>query len=162
MQSDGERLKLCEEDLLLLYVIFAMDGEDHYDEYGNYIGPDLDTSSDEGSEPEGGSLAGGDDGYGNSDEARSGGLGAAASFAADMIQRDNIDGPLVRMDLTVVDADASAQQAPPNGSYGVGSNAIVLAEDKQYYPDASQVYGEGVETLVEEEDAQPPLLRTTA
>lgn len=32
---------------------------------------------------------------------------------------------------------------------------IVLHEDKQYYPDAEQVYGKGVETLVMEEDAQP-------
>jgi U5 small nuclear ribonucleoprotein component len=30
-----------------------------------------------------------------------------------------------------------------------------LHEDKQYYPSASEVYGEGVETLVQEEDAQP-------
>ncbi|KAI7781337.1 U5 small nuclear ribonucleoprotein component [Diaporthe eres] len=35
------------------------------------------------------------------------------------------------------------------------SNAVVLHEDKQYYPTAAQVYGEGVETLVQEEDAQP-------
>lgn len=35
------------------------------------------------------------------------------------------------------------------------SNAVVLHEDKQYYPSAAQVYGEGVETLVQEEDAQP-------
>lgn len=35
------------------------------------------------------------------------------------------------------------------------SNAVILHEDKQYYPSASQVYGENVETLVEEEDAQP-------
>ncbi|KAI5280995.1 hypothetical protein KEM54_003470, partial [Ascosphaera aggregata] len=35
------------------------------------------------------------------------------------------------------------------------SNAVILHEDKQYYPSASQVYGEHVETLVEEEDAQP-------
>jgi len=35
------------------------------------------------------------------------------------------------------------------------SNAVVLHEDKQYYPTAAQVYGEGVETRVEEEDAQP-------
>ncbi|KAK2784750.1 hypothetical protein FQN53_008306 [Emmonsiellopsis sp. PD_33] len=35
------------------------------------------------------------------------------------------------------------------------SNAVILHEDKQYYPTAQQVYGEGVETLVEEEDAQP-------
>lgn len=35
------------------------------------------------------------------------------------------------------------------------SNAVVLHEDKQYYPTAQQVYGEEVETLVQEEDAQP-------
>ncbi|KAK3187208.1 hypothetical protein K4F52_004112 [Lecanicillium sp. MT-2017a] len=35
------------------------------------------------------------------------------------------------------------------------SNAVILHEDKQYYPTAEQVYGEGVETRVEEEDAQP-------
>ena len=35
------------------------------------------------------------------------------------------------------------------------SNAVVLHEDKQYYPTAQQVYGPGVETLVQEEDAQP-------
>ncbi|KAK5131309.1 hypothetical protein LTR08_001148 [Meristemomyces frigidus] len=34
------------------------------------------------------------------------------------------------------------------------SNAVVLHEDKQYYPSASQVYGAGVETLVQEEDTQ--------
>ncbi|KAJ5902427.1 Translation elongation/initiation factor/Ribosomal beta-barrel [Penicillium taxi] len=35
------------------------------------------------------------------------------------------------------------------------SNAVILHEDKQYYPSAQQVYGVDVETLVEEEDAQP-------
>ncbi|MCJ1295242.1 hypothetical protein MMC34_006804 [Xylographa carneopallida] len=35
------------------------------------------------------------------------------------------------------------------------SNAVVLHEDKQYYPTAAQVYGPDVETMVEEEDAQP-------
>ena len=34
------------------------------------------------------------------------------------------------------------------------SNAVVLHEDKQYYPSASQVYGPDVETLVQEEDTQ--------
>lgn len=34
------------------------------------------------------------------------------------------------------------------------SNAIVLHEDKQYYPTAQQVYGPDVETLVQEEDTQ--------
>ncbi|CAF9933147.1 MAG: hypothetical protein GOMPHAMPRED_007159 [Gomphillus americanus] len=35
------------------------------------------------------------------------------------------------------------------------SNAVVLHEDKQYYPTAGQVYGQDVEAMVEEEDAQP-------
>jgi 116 kDa U5 small nuclear ribonucleoprotein component len=35
------------------------------------------------------------------------------------------------------------------------SNAVILHEDKQYYPTAAQVYGPDVETLVQEEDAQP-------
>jgi U5 small nuclear ribonucleoprotein component len=35
------------------------------------------------------------------------------------------------------------------------SNAVILHEDKQYYPTAQQVYGLDVETLVQEEDAQP-------
>lgn len=35
------------------------------------------------------------------------------------------------------------------------SNAVILHEDKQYYPTAEQTYGADVETRVEEEDAQP-------
>ncbi|MDI1488194.1 MAG: hypothetical protein OHK93_007468 [Ramalina farinacea] len=35
------------------------------------------------------------------------------------------------------------------------SNAVVLHEDKQYYPTAAQTYGPDVETMVQEEDAQP-------
>ena len=35
------------------------------------------------------------------------------------------------------------------------SNAVILHEDKQYYPTAQQVYGPDVETLIQEEDTQP-------
>lgn len=35
------------------------------------------------------------------------------------------------------------------------STAIVLHEDKKYYPDAAEVFGPDVETLVQEEDTQP-------
>ena len=38
---------------------------------------------------------------------------------------------------------------------GGPSNAVVLHEDKQYYPTAQQTYGADVETMVQEEDAQP-------
>lgn len=34
-------------------------------------------------------------------------------------------------------------------------NAVILHEDKQYYPSAGDLYGADVETLVQEEDAQP-------
>lgn len=30
-----------------------------------------------------------------------------------------------------------------------------MHEDKKYYPSAEEVYGEGVETMVQEEDTQP-------
>lgn len=33
--------------------------------------------------------------------------------------------------------------------------AVILHEDKKYYPSAQEVYGADVETLVQEEDAQP-------
>ena len=35
------------------------------------------------------------------------------------------------------------------------ANAVVLHEDKRYYPHASEVYGEDVEAIVQEEDLQP-------
>lgn len=34
------------------------------------------------------------------------------------------------------------------------SRAVVLHEDKKYYPTALEVYGPDVETIVQEEDAQ--------
>uniref|UniRef100_A0A8R1DRL3 Tr-type G domain-containing protein n=1 Tax=Caenorhabditis japonica TaxID=281687 RepID=A0A8R1DRL3_CAEJA len=37
----------------------------------------------------------------------------------------------------------------------IPQNQVVLHEDKKYYASALEVYGEGVETLVQEEDAQP-------
>ncbi len=33
--------------------------------------------------------------------------------------------------------------------------SVVLHEDKKYYPTAEEVYGPDVETIVQEEDAQP-------
>lgn len=44
---------------------------------------------------------------------------------------------------------------PPAEEPGPSSTAVVLAEDKQYYPAADEVYGAGTEALVMEEDAQP-------
>ncbi|GAB7364165.1 hypothetical protein MBLNU230_g4716t1 [Neophaeotheca triangularis] len=54
---------------------------------------------------------------------------------------DGAPGVTNQMELMHVDEEAA-------------SNAVVLHEDKQYYPTASQVYGPDVETLVQEEDTQ--------
>lgn len=45
--------------------------------------------------------------------------------------------------------------ATDTGAAEPSSTAIVLHEDKKYYPTAEEVYGEDVETLVMDEDAQP-------
>lgn len=37
----------------------------------------------------------------------------------------------------------------------MGDMQVVLHEDKKYYPSAVEVYGPDVETIVQEEDAQP-------
>lgn len=40
--------------------------------------------------------------------------------------------------------------------------AVVLHEDKKYYPTADEVYGKETETLVMEEDAQPLEVQASA
>lgn len=80
-----------------------------YDEFGNYIGPEIDSDQESRDYEEDEEL-----------EAASDGDDAAAAFN---------------------DVDMDTQ--------------IVLAEDKKYYPTAEEVYGEDVEALVMDEDAQP-------
>ncbi|XP_061717548.1 116 kDa U5 small nuclear ribonucleoprotein component-like [Cydia pomonella] len=85
-----------------------MDG-DLYDEFGNYIGPDLDSDSDD-----------------------------------DQSVYDNREGDEDAMDDDE-DADVEPEAAPMS---------VVLHEDKRYYPQAVEVYGPDVETVVQEEDTQ--------
>ncbi|UKZ75306.1 hypothetical protein TrVFT333_002984 [Trichoderma virens FT-333] len=89
--------------------------DDLYDEFGNFIGEEVE--SEEASEA--GDEAGD---YAYDDEHE----GAPSVTGQELMELD--DGP---------------------------SNAVILHEDKQYYPTAEQVYGADVETRVEEEDAQP-------
>lgn len=96
-----------------------------YDEFGNYIGPEIESeeSSDEEEEEEQEDVAMHDDAP--HDDAAGGGWLARSEDDAD------------------ADADVDME------------GQVVLAEDKKYYPTAEEVYGEGVETLVMDEDAQP-------
>lgn len=101
---------------------------DDYDEFGNYIGP---LSDDEAS---GSSVAEEDDVpeplEGFDDE-----HGTDRMSEVDDAEREDPASALIRVD-----------EAP--------QNAVVLHENKKYYPSASEVYGNDVETLVQEEDAQ--------
>lgn len=86
---------------------------DLYDEFGNYIGPELDSDDEEEMQP-----------IGNEEEQNE-----------EAMERD----------------DEEEESETPI----IPANQIVLHEDKKYYASAMEVYGEGVEAIVQEEDAQP-------
>ncbi|WFD31171.1 hypothetical protein MSPP1_002205 [Malassezia sp. CBS 17886] len=98
---------------------------DDYDEFGNYIGA---LSEDE---------------------------------EVDVAEDDDVVPEVVAAEL-----DGGGEAAPDDGEAAapdtqvmhvdeVPSNTVVLHEDKVYYPSAAEVYGDDVETLVQEEDTQP-------
>lgn len=95
---------------------------DLYDEFGNYIGPDIE--SDESDSDHGDDRVDRDDD--EIDERSHGGAGDMAVRAMDDEEDSNDDEPM----------------------------AVVLHEDKKYYPSAEEIYGPDVETLVQEEDTQ--------
>ncbi|SPO02282.1 probable ribosomal elongation factor EF-2 [Cephalotrichum gorgonifer] len=88
--------------------------DDLYDEFGNFIGEEVESEEESVREDE------------------------AAKYAYDEDDEDVAGAGREVMDL---------DEGP--------TNAVILHEDKQYYPTAEQTYGAEVETLVEEVDAQP-------
>ncbi|GAB4814650.1 hypothetical protein N2152v2_001696 [Parachlorella kessleri] len=96
-----------------------------YDEFGNYIGPELSESEEEEDHEEQGG-----------EEAEEGG---EANGDAEHMDEDDMGGQLT------VGGDLDEE----------AGMAVVLAEDKKYYPTAEETYGKETETLVQEEDAQP-------
>ncbi|XP_074592967.1 116 kDa U5 small nuclear ribonucleoprotein component-like [Brevipalpus obovatus] len=83
---------------------------DYYDEFGNYIGPDIESEESEEDEEE--------------------------------AEVEDVDEPDEGVPMDGQD------EGDPTG------NEITLFEDKKYYQTAEQLYGPGVEAIVEEEDAQ--------
>ncbi|KAJ3471673.1 hypothetical protein MRS44_001772 [Fusarium solani] len=108
--------------------------DDLYDEFGNFIGEEA--GSEEASEA---GVEASDYVYDDEPEEAPGVTGQELMEIDGMSSHDPARWPLM---LTLRLADGP-------------SNAIILHEDKQYYPTAEQVYGADVETRVEEEDAQP-------
>ncbi|KAH9486434.1 116 kDa U5 small nuclear ribonucleoprotein component [Psilocybe cubensis] len=93
-----------------------------YDEFGNYIGADLDSDDEE-----------------------------------DVPQQQFDDEPQQNAPLEGYD-DSETNEGDNMALMQVDEpshRAVVLHEEKQYYPSAQDVYGPGVETMVQEEDAQP-------
>ncbi|CDS07394.1 Putative Elongation factor 2 [Lichtheimia ramosa] len=98
--------------------------ESLYDEFGNYIGPDLE-DEDEDLELE------------QQEEEED----MHAFETASPVAQEEPTEPVSETALMQVD--------------DIPQNQIVLHEDKQYYPSAEEVYGPGVEAMVQEEDTQP-------
>lgn len=80
-------------------------------------------------------------------------IGEAAS--SEEASQDGDAGPSYVYDEDSEPADEPNDQALMEIDEDGPSNAVILHEDKQYYPTAQQVYGADVETMVQEEDAQP-------
>jgi U5 small nuclear ribonucleoprotein component len=100
-----------------------------YDEFGNYIGPDLDSddsSSDEDSDAS-------DDNENDNDNDND---GDDRSVISEMHVDHNA--------LAIADPESSDMAAP--------SSSIVLHEDKVHYPSASTIYGPNVTTAILDED----------
>ncbi|KIO21996.1 hypothetical protein M407DRAFT_10128 [Tulasnella calospora MUT 4182] len=97
-----------------------------YDEFGNYIGADLDSDEEEQEE----------------------------------LQQQTFTRPQAATHAPLEGFDDDEDARPEDASMmevddGPHSTAVILHENKQYYPSASEVYGEDVEAMVQEEDAQP-------
>jgi len=109
-----------------------------YDEFGNYIGADLE-SDDE------------DDVHQQFEQ----------QPAATVPLEGYDDVPMGEAeDMALMEVDGISSSNEPSAhvlkrTEEPSHRAVVLHEEKQYYPSAEDVYGSGVETLVQEEDAQP-------
>ena len=109
-----------------------MDG-DLYDEFGNYIGPELDSDEEE------------ENVYGSE-------LASSSRYRRD---DDDDDEEQEEDEEERENNQLMETNAGDSGGGGGSSSAIVLHEDKKYYPTAEEIYGPDVETIVHEEDAQP-------
>ncbi|KAI7879867.1 P-loop containing nucleoside triphosphate hydrolase protein [Lichtheimia hyalospora FSU 10163] len=100
--------------------------ESLYDEFGNYIGPDLE---DEDEDLE---------------------LEQEEEEQEQEIRGFETASPVAQQEPTEPESEMALMQVDD-----IPQNQIVLHEDKQYYPSAEEVYGPGVEAMVQEEDTQP-------
>lgn len=103
---------------------------DLYDEFGNYVGPELDSDEEEDEEHQQ---------FGDDEERQE--YDVSVTFLSGYT--------LCVTQFLIYPQDDQMEDSEPQPM------SIVLHEDKTYYPSALQVYGPDVETIVQEEDAQP-------
>jgi U5 small nuclear ribonucleoprotein component len=106
------------------------DEQDLYNKFGNYVGPDLDSSNHSS----------------NNSSAASSRRGAPGD-ASDVFDNDRSRDGGGRTALVVRAANVDAAGTTPVAT------AIVIHEDKVLYPSAAEVYGDGVRTVVLDKDA---------
>ncbi|KAK8207586.1 hypothetical protein M8818_004239 [Zalaria obscura] len=80
-------------------------------------------------------------------------IGEAEESEVEEEVADNVNQYMYDEDAEDETAEVNDQQLMEVDDEGP-SNAVILHEDKQYYPTAQQVYGADVETMVQEEDTQ--------
>eukprot|EP01083_Nonionella_stella_P022367 61883_1 len=147
---------------------YEMNDEDKlYDEFGNYIGPNLsdgdtdDSSSDSSDEWD---EFPAHDASPRSPRARQ--RQQQQPNGHSMEQGDNDEDEDIDLELTETNLQSEFEQSNANTMQLISvnnaesdtktdTNAIVLHEDKEYYKSAQDTYGEDVEIQIEEEDTQP-------
>lgn len=119
-------------------------------EFGNYIGGDLDSDDEEEFEVGQTSAAGPSS---SAAPAPTGGdFAPLEGFDEDEDMDD--DDEARGMEMTLHGVDGESRPRNNSDQLGTAGNQVVLHEDKRYYATAKEVYGEDVETMVQEEDAQ--------
>jgi U5 small nuclear ribonucleoprotein component len=109
------------------------DDDDLYDEFGNYIGPALESSEDEIDEDE--LLSSSEEEEENEEDAGDDGFRSGDALVIEL------------------DGTSTEDQQGRDSTTVAAANMIVLHEDKVHYPSAEEVYGDFVRTVVLDEDA---------
>ena len=122
-------------------------GGDLYDEFGNYIGPDIGGNGDDSD------ASSSENNY--SEDENVGVRKSKFDIDGSLLQ---VGGPNRRQNHSESGAsqkmEEDSKEEDEEDDWKAGYQ-VVLHEDKQYYPDAEKIYGPGVETLIMDEDAQP-------
>ena len=122
-----------------------MDGSNEememYDEFGNYIGPDLesDSSDDDDDDDEESSVEENQEAENLNDD-------------DDKNEEDSFSGMQMQMQIDVNNNNTGNNNNDGTSSSADPSNMIILHEDKVHYPSASTVYGPNVTTAILDED----------